>query len=345
MTLLAVQKISKAYPGEKLGAVNRVSFHMEAGEILSFVGESGSGKSTLLRMLAGLLRPDEGEITFQGASLENPEEQLIAGNPAIKMVFQDFDLMPNMTVAENLKYPLLAYDKVYIEERVAELMSLCSIEALATKLPRELSGGQQQRVALARALADEPELLLMDEPFSQLDPINKSQLLREILRILKTTRTGLIFVTHDTRDALMISDRIGFLQQGDLIQLGPPEELYRSPESLAIARFFGAVNVFTSDILKRYLPDLWNQLSDEKLSAVAIRAEDVRMGEQQGVPYLTVIVVDEYFLGDRYIVETELAWGDRLTLQTDGPVKAGQNRLEVSFSDEALLYFYEHPVS
>jgi iron(III) transport system ATP-binding protein len=345
MTLLSVYKISKAYPGESLGAVNQVSLDMKAGEIMSFVGESGSGKSTLLRMLAGLLKPDEGQITFQGSALENPEEQLIAGNPAIKMVFQDFELMPNMTVAENLKYPLLAYDKAYAEERVQELMSLCSISSLATKLPRELSGGQQQRVALARALADEPELLLMDEPFSQLDPVNKSQLLREILQILKTARVGLIFVTHDTRDALMISDRIGFLQQGKLVQMGTSTELYSSPENLDIARFFGAVNVFDRDVLKQYLPGLWAKLDDEKLKSVGVRAEDVLPGEQAGMPAVAVKIEKEYFMGDHYLVEAEAAWGGRVTFYAHAPTKTQQNELQMSFSMESLLYFYQHPVS
>lgn len=345
MTLLSVYKISKAYPGESLGAVNQVSFDMKAGEVMSFVGESGSGKSTLLRMLAGLLKPDEGQINFQGTALENPEEQLIAGNSAIKMVFQDFELMPNMTVAENLKYPLLAYDKAYAEERVQELMALCSISSLATKLPRELSGGQQQRVALARALADEPDLLLMDEPFSQLDPVNKSQLLREILQILKTTRVGLVFVTHDTPDALMISDRIGFLQQGRLIQIGTPGELYFSPGDIEIARFFGEVNVFKKAILKQYLPDLWSKLYDEKLKSVGVRAEDMLHGERAEMPSLAVKIREEYFLGDHYLIEAETAWGGRVTFHSDTPVKTLQNELQVSFYVERLLYFYQHPVS
>ncbi|MCE7990742.1 MAG: ABC transporter ATP-binding protein [Roseivirga sp.] len=339
-SLLVVHEVSKAYPGESLGAVNSLSFTMEAGEILSFVGESGSGKSTLLRMLAGLLKPDSGEISFQGKALENPEEQLIAGNSAIKMVFQDFDLMPNMTVAENLRYPLLSYDKVYANERVRELLQLCGIEELAGRLPRELSGGQQQRVALARALADEPDLLLMDEPFSQLDPVNKSQLLREVLRILKAARVGLVFVTHDTRDALMISDQIGFLKGGKLLQQGSPETLYRRPENLDIARFFGPINIFKPEAMAVQLPGLFEKVRERRATAVGIRAEDVRAGEIPGLQTLKVSVSDTFFLGDRFSVEGELAGGRPFVFQANTALGEVGNEISVSFSLDSLIYFY-----
>lgn len=338
-SLLEVCNVSKAYPGESLGAVNEVSFTMEAGQILSFVGESGSGKSTLLRMLAGLLKPDSGEIRFQDTALENPEEQLIAGNSAIKMVFQDFDLMPNMTVAENLRYPLLTYDKGYANDRVNELLNLCGIQDLAARLPKELSGGQQQRVALARALADEPELLLMDEPFSQLDPVNKGQLLREVLRILKVAQVGLVFVTHDTRDALMISDRIAFLKGGNLMQEGSPLELYHQPKNLAIARFFGPINVFSLDGIEAYLPNLPKRVN-ENIRAVGIRAEDVHLGQLEGMESLIVSVTRVFFLGDRFSIESVLADGMPFVFQTNRELTGTGNEFSISFSLDRLLYFY-----
>lgn len=339
-SFLVVHKVSKAYPGESLGAVNELSFTMEAGEILSFVGESGSGKSTLLRMLAGLLKPDSGEISFQGNTLENPEEQLIAGNSAIKMVFQDFDLMPNMTVAENLRYPLLSYNKAYANQRVSELLQLCGIEELAGRLPRELSGGQQQRVALARALADEPELLLMDEPFSQLDPVNKSQLLREVLRILKVAKVGLVFVTHDTSDALMISDQIGFLKEGKLIQQGNPETLYRRPANLDIARFFGPINIFEPKEIALQLPGVFEKVREKQAVAVGIRAEDVQAGDIAGLQTLKLCISDTFFLGDRFGIEGELAWGMSFVFQTNTESGGVGKEIFVSFSLDRLIYFY-----
>lgn len=338
--LLFVHKVSKAYPGESLGAVNEVSFTMKPGEILSFVGESGSGKSTLLRMLAGLLRPDKGEISFQGTPLEDPEEQLIAGNPAIKMVFQDFDLMPNMTVSENLRYPLLTYNKEYTNDRVTELLNLCGIQDLAKKLPRELSGGQQQRVALARALADEPELLLMDEPFSQLDPVNTAQLLREVLRILKVAQVGLVFVTHDTRDALMISDRVGFLKEGNLMQVGSPAELYRKPKSEDIARFFGPINIFSSETVQVHLPELSDRLTGKNVVSIGIRAEDVELSPSEGRLRLKVNTHEIFFYGDHFSVEGKLSWGMPFVFQTNSPPEKTGEDILVSISLDRLLYFY-----
>lgn len=335
---LQVAGVTKAYPGESLGAVNALSFEMKEGEIQSFVGESGSGKSTLLRMLAGLLKPDEGTIHFQGQQLEDPGEKLIAGHPAIKMVFQDFELMPNMTVAENLRYPLLTYDKEFQKERVAELLELCGIASFAKRLPRELSGGQQQRVALARALADEPALLLMDEPFSQLDPINKSNLLRDVLGILKSEGVALVMVTHDTRDALMISDRIGFLQDGRLLQNDQPEVLYQKPANRTIAGFFGQINLFDRQALVEVLPELARVDATNGASEVGIRAEDVELLSDDGAG-LEVKVEEVLYLGARYELRCTRPDQQSFVLFSRQAFVPGEI-IKVSFSLERLIFFY-----
>ena len=147
--MLEVKNISKKYPGESLGAVNDISFTAEKGKIQSFVGRSGSGKTTMLRMLAGLMAPDSGTISYDGVSYDDPNEQLIKGHEKVKLVFQDYQLKPNMTVEENIKYQLLLFDNKFQEERTKELLDLCGLTALAHKKPNELSGGQQQRLSLA----------------------------------------------------------------------------------------------------------------------------------------------------------------------------------------------------
>lgn len=326
--------ISKAYPGESLGALDGVSFRLEQNRVQSFIGESGSGKSTLLRILAGLLRPDEGEILFQGKALENPDEQLIAGHPAIKMVFQDFDLMPNMTVAENLRYPLLNFNKDYAQARVRELLKLCRIESLAAKKPRELSGGQQQRVALARALADEPELLLMDEPFSQLDPVNKASLIQEILQILQAEEVGLVLVTHDVRDALMISDRVGFLQEGKLLQNASPQALYRQPLNLEIASFLGQVNVFEKGSPVIINPG--NQRPDAEL--LGIRAEHLTVSASDHEPVIEVSVEQCFFQGERFLIRSRTRVGDLVIFYHARPISP-KNSLKLTFDWENVLFF------
>ncbi len=326
--------ISKAYPGESLGALNGVSFTLEQGKIQSFIGKSGSGKSTLLRVLAGLLRPDEGQIMFQGKAFENPDEQLIAGHPAIKMVFQDFDLMPNMTVAENLRYPLLNFDKGFAHDRVNELLALCQIQDLANKKPRALSGGQQQRVALARALADEPALLLMDEPFSQLDPVNKAGLLQEILQILQAEEVGLVLVTHDVRDALMISDRVGFLQDGQLLQNDSPHRLYQEPLNFDIASFIGHVNILDEESIA----ELQLESTHIQGQRVGIRAEHLAVESATEATGIEVKVVQCYFQGERYLIRAITHSGAPMMFYHSQPVSS-QNRLKLSFNMGNVLFF------
>jgi len=285
--MLEVKNISKTYPGEDYGAVNKVSLSMNENEIVALVGKSGSGKSTMLQIIAGLMKPDEGEIVFKGQALENPEEQLIAGHPKIKVVFQDFQLKPNMTVAENVRYKLLQFDKAYQTNRTRELLDLCNLSAFATRKPRELSGGQKQRLSIARALADDPELLLMDEPFSNLDPLTKQDLLIELVEIVKSEGLGLIFVTHDTKDALLIADRIAFLSEGMLIQNDTTTNIYRSPVNLEVAKFFSHMN----DV---------SHITKEENSY--LRAECLRTG--RGFEYeFQVTVRRSIFLGNTYLVE------------------------------------------
>lgn len=240
--MLEVRNISKKYPGESLGAVNDVTFQIEKGSIQSFVGRSGSGKTTLLRMLAGLMKPDSGEILYDGVPYENPEEQLISGHPKVKLVFQDYQLKPNMTVAENIRYQLMLYDEDYQQERTQELLMLCGLASMAQKKPNELSGGQQQRLSLARALSEDPEALLMDEPFSSLDPMTKDSLILDLIKIVKAEGIILVLVTHDTQDALQLSDRIGFITRGELVQNDQPKLIYNQPVNLEVAEFFGPVN-------------------------------------------------------------------------------------------------------
>ena len=240
--MLEVHHLHKKYPGEHYGAVVDVSFELSKGEILAVVGRSGSGKSSLLRMLAGLMKPDSGEILFNNEPLKNPEEQLVAGHDQIKMVFQDFQVKANMTVVENIRYKLLHFNKEYQKERCEELLELCGLVSLADKKPHELSGGQQQRLSLARALADDPELLLMDEPFSNLDPLIKEDLMLELVQIVKSENLSLILVSHDVRDAMLIADQIAFIEQGTILQLDTPTEIYNRPKTLEVAQFFGRVN-------------------------------------------------------------------------------------------------------
>jgi len=329
--MLEVERISKTYPGENLGAVKNVSFQVAKGEVLSIIGESGCGKTTLLRMLAGLMKPDSGSISINGELLKNPEKQLIPGHPLIKMVFQDYNLKPNMSIEENIKYMLLDYDDTFKEEKTAQLLGLCGLTILKNRKPNELSGGQQQRVSLARALADEPELILMDEPFSNIDPVNKQKLLLEIQKITKELEVAVVFVSHDTRDALMISDRVGFMQQGQLIQIDTPELLYNSPKIIELARFLGVVNEFEVEDLQVF------GISEfpKGKSIAVVRAYLLKL-DRQGVQQ--VEIVDCKFSGPNYLVKSITQNGKVLNHFHESRIDIG-SKFFISIVPKYLIYF------
>jgi iron(III) transport system ATP-binding protein len=329
--MLQVRNISKTYPGENLGAVNDVSLNVDRGEIISIIGQSGCGKTTLLRIIAGLMKPDDGSVSINGEGLLNPEEQLIAGHSAIKMVFQNYDLKPNMTVEENIGYMLLDYDSTYKSEKTAQLLELCGLAQFRNREPRELSGGQQQRLSLARALADEPDLLLMDEPFSNIDPISKRNLLLEIERITKELEVAIVFVSHDTQDALMISDRVGFMQEGQLLEINTPEGLYKHPKSLSAAKFLGILNQFdVQELLTFGIKDI-----PPKKSIGVIRAEALELNTEGFQP---VTITECKFLGPAFLIKSLSERGRELHHISANKIEIGASRF-INILKEDIIYF------
>lgn len=248
-TILQIQNLAKTYPKTNLEAVKNINLEMKAGELLAVVGESGSGKSTLLRMIAGLEEPSKGNILLNGKKILPPSQTLVAGNPNIRLVFQDFRLLPNHKVIENLEFSLRNFNAYFQKEKINELLSICKLEGLELKYPKELSGGQQQRLAIAKALATEPELLLLDEPFSNLDLILKN----DLKNILRNLNTSLILVTHDAQEALSIADRIAVMQKGEILQWDTPENIYKKPKNEYIALLFGNANIVSQDFLNEVL--------------------------------------------------------------------------------------------
>lgn len=302
---LKVKNLTKTYLGNEQPAVSGLAFSIKKGEVVSFVGPSGSGKSTLLKMIGGLISADHGSIDFMGKPLDSPEDKLIAGEEGIKMLFQDLKLMPNHTVEENVKYPMLLMDAEYQERRTEELLELCQLQAYKSRLPRLLSGGQQQRLALAKTLAEEPNLLLVDEPFSNLDPIVKRELILALKEIVKSEKVSLIMVTHDTEDALIMSDKIGFLFSGRLMQFDNPTNVYHKPKSVEIASFFGQVNVFKASEFR----EIFEGASGLELTlnqSIGVRAE--AFSSTQVIDGFSVCGVIEgcFFLGTTYLIYLKL---------------------------------------
>ena len=238
--MLKVQDISFSYL-EKVTLQN-ISFQLMKGKNLSVIGESGCGKSTLLKLIYGLYDLNEGQIFWNDKEVLGPKFHLIPGMDYMKYLAQDFDLMPFITVAENVgKYLSNIYtDKK--KERIAELLEIVEMTEFASVKAQYLSGGQMQRVALARVLALEPEVLLLDEPFSHIDNFRKNSLRRKLFAYLKEKQITTIVATHDSSDVLSFSDEVIVMQNGKAIASDSPKNLYQNPTSKYIASLFGEVN-------------------------------------------------------------------------------------------------------
>lgn len=241
---------------------------------MAIVGRSGSGKTTLIRMLAGLLDPDSGKILFHGKKLEGPGEKLIPGHEEIRLVHQDFKLYHRMTVAENLLNALIRYTPDYKIDRTAELLDLCRLTHVKEHFVHEISGGEKQRVAIAMALATEPEVLLFDEPFSNLDLNTKEGLLVEIQSIARQTNTAVVLITHDSRDAMEIADEMLVLDKGANIRRDSPGAVYRQPNFHEVADLLGLYTPLTVKMIRQLLPG-FEAASDK--GTFGIWAEEVRL--------------------------------------------------------------------
>src|SRR5229473_2247208 len=236
-------------------AVDGVSFHVPSGEIVVLLGPSGCGKTTTLRCVAGLEHPTAGEISIGGRLVSAPAKG-VAVPPRLRqigMVFQSYAVWPHMTVYENVAYPLRhrGVGRAEIARRVADILALVGLSEFAQRSVVALSGGQMQRVALARSLVYEPQLLLLDEPLSNLDANLRLRLRDDLRAIIKRTGVTALYVTHDQAEAVVLGDRIGVMRDGRLLQIGAPTEIYNRPADLFVASFTGASNRLTGRVIDR----------------------------------------------------------------------------------------------
>jgi iron(III) transport system ATP-binding protein len=252
VSLVTLTNVGKRYRRHQTPALSGLSFTVERGEILALLGPSGCGKTTTLRLIAGFELPDEGTITIGGRTVADATRGGTATVPpedrGVGIVFQDYALFPHLTVVENVAFGLHRHARPARQGRAAEVLRLVDLESLARRYPHELSGGQQQRVALARALAPAPALMLLDEPFSNLDADLRNQMREEVENVLRSTGTTAIFVTHDQEEAFTIADRVGVLAAGRLEQLAAPEIVYHRPATTFVAAFVGAADFLPGEV-------------------------------------------------------------------------------------------------
>jgi iron(III) transport system ATP-binding protein len=318
---ITVSHLTKSFSPESR-VVDDVSFSIQPGEMFFLLGPSGCGKTTVLRMLAGFLKPDGGDILFDQKRMNGVAPQ----HRNTAMVFQNYAIWPHLTVYENIAYGPRARRLTSVHQRVTDALRVVRLEELAQRKPAQLSGGQQQRVALARALAVEPDLILLDEPLSNLDARLRLELRGELLRIHRETRTTCLYVTHDQEEALSLADRLAVMNQGRIEQTGTPHELYEHPANEFTARFMGEINVLAPD------SPLAGMLGGPPNRKLGFRPESARLASDG----IAAVVKRATYLGSKTELLVETATGETLKLWTGSLVPPGET-LHFQVAPERLI--------
>jgi len=290
--MLVVKNISFGYTEKAI--LHNISFNVKTGQNVAIIGESGCGKSTLLKVLYGIYDLNEGEITFKGEKVTGPKHNLVPGMPYMKYQAQDFDLMPYTTAAENVGSYLSNFYPEEKKRRIAELLDIVEMADFADVKIKNLSGGQQQRIALAKVIALEPQVLLLDEPFSHIDNFRKNALRRNLFAYLKQKNVTCIVATHDSADALSFADETIVIQSGSLVDKAPSKEIYYNPKNKYTASLFGEVNEIKLELLT---------LTQKPDETVLLYPHQLTIAEDGP---LKVIVKQCYFKGSRYLVKAAL---------------------------------------
>jgi iron(III) transport system ATP-binding protein len=336
-TIVELRGLTKDFGAVR--AVDRVDLGAREGEVLALLGPSGCGKTTTLRLVAGFERPDAGRIELDREEVAGPDRFVPPERRRVGVVFQDYALFPHLTVAQNVGYGVPARNGR--DARVAEMLDLVGLAGEASRLPHELSGGQQQRVAMARALAPEPALVLLDEPFSNLDAALRVRMRGEVRAILRDADATAVFVTHDQEEALSLADRIAVMRAGRVLQVDEPAELYAHPADRFVATFVGDADLVPGradgDVVTTAVGRLsttGNGLAGDV--DVALRPERVRLrldGAGQGV-----VRAITYF-GHDQLVEVGLDDGVRVRSRM-GPARAFEpgDRVSVSVTGEVIAF-------
>jgi iron(III) transport system ATP-binding protein len=348
MTILSARHITKTYPGSQLPALSGFSMDIQEGEIVALLGESGCGKTTALRILAGFETADQGALTIQNKIVFNHRQFTDPSRRDIGIIFQDYALFPHLTVWQNITFGLNKKSRENQKQLAMEMIDLVALSGYENRYPHQLSGGQQQRVALARAMAPQPKILLMDEPFSNIDTVKKNQIREELHSLLKKTGSTVIFVTHDTRDVMAIADKVVVMKEGQILQQGTPEEAFKSPQNVYLARFFGTTNLIEGRVVNGQIHTGIGQLliqSPEELPEgqqvlLSLRPGDVFLTTEKDVQSIRVHVERQRFMGEYTEVEcTIISSGTSILFHVppNQPVSNGNTYINLSEKDLHLL--------
>jgi iron(III) transport system ATP-binding protein len=340
--LVTLNEVTKRYPQAAAPAVSRLSLTLEAGEIIALLGPSGSGKTTALRLIAGFEAPDEGMILLNGLPMSGGEFWVSPEAREIGMVFQDYALFPHLTLLDNVAFGLRAFRKREREAKAMEILEVVGMDLLAQRYPHELSGGQQQRVALARALAPDPLVILLDEPFSNLDADMRTEMRTEVEKILRGSNMSAIMVTHDQEEAFSMADRVGVLNDGSLEQVAAPETLYHTPATRFVVDFVGQADFLPGEVQEGIktevgtFPDESGLLKGTRVE-VMMRPDDVGMEPSADGE---VLVAERKFRGSENLYTLILPSGGHLhSSQSSTLVVPAGTKVKVTVRPSHLVVF------
>jgi len=345
-TTVRCHQLHKSFAG--IPVVNDVTFTVATGQILTLLGPSGCGKTTTLRLIAGFEEVDEGWIEIAGKTVADQHTHLPPERRRVGMVFQDYAIFPHLSVAENIAFGLSRQaDRA---ERVEAMLDLVGLVGLGEQMPHELSGGQQQRVALARALANEPAVLLLDEPFSNLDAALRLQVRAEVRQLLKRSQATAIFVTHDQEEALFIGDRVAVMNEGRIEQIGTPEIVFQRPATRFVAEFMGHSDFIRGRVTNNglatplgHLPQFLSLPTGTQVD-ILVRPDDVTLAQpRQGDRPPNGRVLMRQFVGIANIYHLRLDDGTLLrSRESHALILAENSRVHVTFTGaHPLPCFYQ----
>ncbi len=316
--VITLEQVTRQPANARHPIVNNLNLSLYPGEILVLLGPSGSGKTTTLRLIAGLELPDQGSIRIHGVAAAGRGRALPPEARRVGMVFQDYALFPHMTVHDNIRFALHAYPKHEQSGRISEALRLVGLTGLGERLPHQLSGGQQQRVAIARALAPQPPVILLDEPFSNLDTALRDQVRSELRAILRGAQTAAIIVTHDQVEALAIADRIALLNDGVLHQIGTPEELFAAPLTRFAAAFMGHADFVPVQQHGARLDSVLGPLTLHGdpapcagLQTILVRSDDLSFTPDDRTP--NAVIAERLYEGSMYHYRLQLHTGETIS--------------------------------
>ncbi|MCF2845978.1 ABC transporter ATP-binding protein [Pseudoalteromonas sp. ACER1] len=338
-----------AYQYNATQVLSELNLNVEQDEIVCLLGASGCGKTTTLKAIAGILQPDQGYMSIDSKVVNDSGLFVVPEKRNIGMMFQDYALFPHLTVSDNIAFGLSNMSKAQKRERVDEMLSLVKLDGCAQRYPHQLSGGQQQRVAIARALAYKPSLLLLDEPFSNIDTQVRFELIADIRRIIKAQQVSAVFVTHSKEEAFAFADTLAVMHGGKIAQQGSPEQLFSQPNSKVVAEFLGTGIYLTAKVLTPteyetafgVVHSLTPNNADCQQGQVYIRPHHIQLCEAAHSDANSLTILHRRFIGTRYVYRINIAGQECEVAAEQDRVLAVEQPVKIKIMPHTVNFFHD----